>query len=313
VEIRDLRAFLSVVHHGSFTAAAAELGYTQAAVSHQVAALERELGHTLLFRRPVTPTEAGTRLAEHAARIVLRVDVARSELAAMDAERAEVRVVTAPDAAIDVLAEGLRGVRALAPTSRVLVATAGTCDAIEELSAGRADLVLVAGISGPGEPTQLVEAGLVRSMALVEEPCVIALPLGHPLGRRRRLDLATLRHAPWVHVPVTLEPGTRHRLSELESVVRSAEAGHDEATVLSLVAAGLGVALLPSRPHLRHAGVVTVPLADPGVVHRTTLLTLREVRPAAARLVTALLAAARQRREPWSHGVDLGPAGDGRR
>ena len=61
-----------------------ELGYTQSAVSQQVAALELELGHQLLLRRPVRPTPVGERLVEHATRILLRVDVARSELAQLD-------------------------------------------------------------------------------------------------------------------------------------------------------------------------------------------------------------------------------------
>lgn len=70
MDLRDLRSFLAVVRTGSFTAAAADLGYTQSAVSQHVAALEADLGTPLLHRRPVRPTAAGARLAEHAAGIV---------------------------------------------------------------------------------------------------------------------------------------------------------------------------------------------------------------------------------------------------
>ena len=68
---------------GSFSAAAAELGYTQAAVSQQIAALEDDLKTQLLNRRPVTPTEAGTRLLEHADPILLRLDAARADVTRM--------------------------------------------------------------------------------------------------------------------------------------------------------------------------------------------------------------------------------------
>src|SRR5580692_8991485 len=61
MEIRDLRALLAVVRSGSFTAAARELGYTQPAISQQVAALELELGQPLVQRRPVSGTPSTRR------------------------------------------------------------------------------------------------------------------------------------------------------------------------------------------------------------------------------------------------------------
>ena len=74
---------MAVARLGSFSAAAVELGYTQAAVSQQIAALENDLKTQLLNRRPVTPTEAGTRLLEHAEPILLRLDAARTDVTRM--------------------------------------------------------------------------------------------------------------------------------------------------------------------------------------------------------------------------------------
>src|SRR5689334_25418424 len=74
VEAQLLRTFVAVARLGSFSAAATELGYTQAAVSQQIAVLENDLKTQLLTRRPVAPTEAGTRLLEHAEPILLRLD-----------------------------------------------------------------------------------------------------------------------------------------------------------------------------------------------------------------------------------------------
>src|ERR1700760_3577057 len=78
VETHLLRTFVTVARLGSFSAAAVELGYTQAAVSQQIAALEGDLKTRLLHRRPVVPTEAGARLLEHAEPILLRLDAARA-------------------------------------------------------------------------------------------------------------------------------------------------------------------------------------------------------------------------------------------
>ncbi len=74
---------MAVARLCSFSAAAAELGYTQAAVSQQIAALENDLKTQLLTRRPVAPTEAGTRLLEHAEPILLRLDAARADVTRM--------------------------------------------------------------------------------------------------------------------------------------------------------------------------------------------------------------------------------------
>src|SRR6201995_1129489 len=83
VEAQLLRTFVTVARLGSFSVAAVELGYTQAAVSQQIAALENDLKTQLLNPRPVTPTEAGTRLLEHAEPILLRLDAARTDVTRM--------------------------------------------------------------------------------------------------------------------------------------------------------------------------------------------------------------------------------------
>src|SRR5580698_7634741 len=83
VEAQLLKTFVTVTRLGSFSAAAAELGYTQAAVSQQIAALENDLKTQLPTRRPVPPTETGARLLEHAEPILLRLDAARADVVRM--------------------------------------------------------------------------------------------------------------------------------------------------------------------------------------------------------------------------------------
>src|SRR2546423_8782043 len=87
VELRHLAALEAVVRTRSFGAAARELGYTQSAVSQQIAQLERIVGQRLFHRpggpRRVEPTEAGLLLLGHADAIVARLDAARADMAAL--------------------------------------------------------------------------------------------------------------------------------------------------------------------------------------------------------------------------------------
>ena len=108
MEVQLLRTFVAVARLGSFSAAASELGYTQAAVSQQIATLEASLKTRLLTRRPVEPTEAGTRLLEHAEPILLRIDAARADVT---------RVTSAPAATLIV------GVTPLAGATSALAAS----------------------------------------------------------------------------------------------------------------------------------------------------------------------------------------------
>lgn len=283
MELRDLRALLAVVRTGSFTSAAAELGYTQSAVSQQVAALESELGRTLLERRPVRPTPAGERLAEHAARILLRVDVARSELARLDQQPLAVRVAVCPLAAPGLVAAGLRDLRARAPSLRIQVRTVERDRAVADVSAGAFDVAVVDGIVAPYNPLALADAGLLLSTPLIEAPLGVALPAGHPLQSQSQVDLAVLADAPWV-VPPPQHP-------ERSSLPLRYE-GTDLPTLLALVAAGHGAALLPLSACAGWPGVVTIPLGMPHLVHRTELLRLRALTDAQAMVVDALEARA---------------------
>src|SRR6476659_6593778 len=87
VALRHFAALEAVVRTGSFGAAARGLGYTQSAVSQQIAQLERVVGHRLFDRpggpRRVEPTEAGLLLLRHADAIVARLDAARADMAAL--------------------------------------------------------------------------------------------------------------------------------------------------------------------------------------------------------------------------------------
>jgi DNA-binding transcriptional LysR family regulator len=260
------------------------LGYTQSAVSQQIASLEEEAGCRLLDRRPVRPTPAGARLAEHATRILLRLDVARSELTVRSDLDTELRVDVCPLAAPDLLADGLRALRRSHPTVRISVRSAEVAEAVGAVAAGHADAALVDGITAADSPLGLADAGLLASTALAELPLVVVLPHGHPLRTQGALDLDTLRDAPWIVAPSLSWPAITDAGLGGPVVYQ----GSDLATLLSLVRAGHGVALLPDVPWATDDGIIRIPLRHPTLVHRSEVVTLRNPSPVVGHLIEAL-------------------------
>jgi DNA-binding transcriptional LysR family regulator len=305
VEIRDLRALLTVVRCGSFTAAAKELGYTQSAVSQQVAALEAEVGQLLVQRRPVRATPAGERLAEHAAHVLLRLEVARSELSHISGEQGNCRIAAGPLATPAVLAAALRDLRSTSPLIEIEVHTSAPAAGVAEVAEGTADVALVDGLTTPNEPLHLADAGLLVSLPLSESPLVVALQAGHPLALRSNIDLDMLSDVPFVLEPVLAGDvaGRRPLVPERSRSVKYR--GDDVATVTALITAGLGVALLPAHAVMpgrsrEQAGggilggseIAVVPLGRPRLVHRTEVLSRRNPTGAQLTVIEALRQAA---------------------
>ena len=265
---RHLRTFATVVRRASFSAAARELGYTQSAVSQHVAALESDLGAQLLVRRPVAPTEAGSRLLEHAEPILLRLEAARADVVRVAADPPGRLLLGATPlstaAAAGVVAAARRDRPALDPVVRVREREA----VVRAVATGALDAGIVDGVAAPTDPLRLPETGLPVA-DFREEPLAVALPAGHPLSGSPGLALEDLVDARWIDAPGVAEP-----LGAL-SVIARAEGfrpalrydGLDVAGLLALVASGAGLALLPARsvPH-------GVPLAAPDLRHRTELL-----------------------------------------
>jgi DNA-binding transcriptional LysR family regulator len=275
-----------VVRTASFTVAARELGYTQSAISQQVASLEEEAGCRLVDRRPVRPTPAGARLAEHASRILLRLDVARSELVDRGEFRSDLRVAVCPLAAPDLLAEALRALRRDNPVLQIAVRSTDATAAVGAVAAGQVDAALVDGITAADSPLALADAGLLASAALVEVPLVVALPRGHPLESRRGVDLDTLRDAPWVVAPSLSWPA----VADTGVGGSVTYEGNDLPTLLNLVRSGHGAALLPDVPWALELGIVRIPLLHPVLVHRSEVVTLRNPAPLVQSLSDALRA-----------------------
>ena len=282
---RHLRTLAVVARRASFSAAARELGYTQSAVSQHVAALEADLAATLLTRRPVAPTEAGTRLFEHAGAILLRLDAARADVVRVAAEPPGRLVLGATPMSAAGAARVVAAARRSRPALGAAVRVAGRDEIATAVATGDLDAAIVDGVAASGDSLPLPDTG-VPVAEVAEAPLAVALPPGHPLTGRAGVRLEDLVDARWIDAPGVATPLAALAMLARADGFRAAlhYDGLDVGGLLALVGEGQGIALLP-------AGIVRrgVPLAAPPLVHRTELLAAGEP---VARLVAGVFAAA---------------------
>jgi DNA-binding transcriptional LysR family regulator len=248
LDVRRLKVLSAVVETGSISGAAAALGYTPSAVSQQITALERETRAVLLERigRGIRPTDAALVLCEHAARVLNALQEAEDALSALRAGRmGRVRLGAFPTAGAELVPEALAAFSQGHPDIELDLVVAEADEAIAALHRGALDLAVAVQPFGAGcEP----DDGLVRRH-LLSDPFRIVLPKSHRLASRRRVDLAALADERWIGV--TSSPGYCQEVAETACIQAGFRPDYgldaDEyPTAQGLVAAGLGVALMPS-------------------------------------------------------------------
>ncbi|WP_372666205.1 LysR family transcriptional regulator [Amycolatopsis kentuckyensis] len=238
-----LRVFREVAERGTLTAAAAALGYTQSAVSRQIASLERAAGTPLLERRHdgVRLTSAGQIVVRRAAGVIDALDATARELAGLPGEQGTVRLGWFPTAGADLLPRALAALRRTHPAITVLSREGGTPALVRALRAGTLDLALVASAPPFRPPDTETPALAVR--VLTERSLRVAVPASHPLARRDYIDVTDLRGQRWVAGSgddrvLGVWPG----LDERPEIAHTAR---DWLAKLRLVAAGCGITTMP--------------------------------------------------------------------
>jgi DNA-binding transcriptional LysR family regulator len=263
LHVGRLRVLTEVVGRGSFSAAAEALSYTQSAVSQAIARLEAETSTTLVIRdrQGIRPTAAGATLVEHAEAIFAQIDAAETDLAAVLGVRiGRLRMASFPSAGATLMPLAIATFREAHPDVSLTLAEGEPEEIAPRLRAGEFDLALLFEFPGVRERPG---AGL-RTVGLLEDPMHVALPAAHPLADKRALTLADLRDENWVQTSES-SPCARH-------VIRSCLAAgfephvtfesDDYETVQGLVAAGVGVALIPRLALTRvRPGIVVRELA----------------------------------------------------
>ena len=304
-DLRRLRAFHAVARSGSFSAAARELGYTQSVVSHHVAALERELGLTLVNRgtRPVSVTDAGSRLLGHTEAALGHIAAAEDELRAVArVEAGRLRIGAFLSAANTFVPRAVARFEATRPHVEVRLEQLEEPEAMRRLRSGDLDLAVVYRVRQPEENGRRLSADGFDEIYLGKDPYRVVLPPTHRLSRRRQVRLADLARERFIAPPAERFLITYRTLLER----LCAEAGFEPDIVhlvnditvgRALVAAGLGIAVLPelALPPPHH-DVAVRPLCDPEPFRSLHVAWLRGRRvPAAASMIHHLAEAANPR------------------
>jgi DNA-binding transcriptional LysR family regulator len=254
LSVSRLRILREVAVRGSFSAAADSLQYTQSAVSQAIATLEAETGAQLVIRdrRGLRLTPAGKTLVAHSDGILARIGAAEAELSAVLGIRGGLlRMASFPTAGATLMPLAIARFRAAHPDVELTLAEGEPDEIADRLRAGEFDLALLFEFD---DARERLGAGIDR-VELLEDPLHVVLPRVHPLAKQAALALSDLADEAWIQTSAS-SPCARY-------VVRSCLAAgfdpvvsfesDDYQTVQGLVAAGVGVALVPqlALPNVR--------------------------------------------------------------
>jgi DNA-binding transcriptional LysR family regulator len=250
-DVRQLRVLRAVAEHGSFSAAAEALSYTQPAVSQQIAALEKRAGTTLVDRgsRGVRLTDAGRALVEHAEVVIARLAAAEAELEAIAGVRGgRLRMSSFPSAGASLLPPAVAMFSERHPDVELTFVEREPEQAVPALRAAELEVSLVfefPDLSGP-DVDRLYEG--IELLHLIDDPMYLAIPRDHPAARKARVRLSDVADDTWIQNDTTGACGRLHLAACVAAGFepRIGFQSDDYNVVQGLIAAGVGVSLLPA-------------------------------------------------------------------
>jgi DNA-binding transcriptional LysR family regulator len=260
MDLHQLRCFVAVAEELHFGRAAQRLGMLPSALGRHIRLLEDDLGTRLLARttRNTALTEEGAVLLDEARALLAQADA----LAARFRTRGRSQAATLRVGAIDTAAAGLiphllRDFRERRPDVAVQLLEDKTIRLIPRLLSGRLDLAFV---RPPENPDKRLEF-----LFLFHETAVVAVPVGHSLADRKQLRIEDLANEPLI-VPERRARPHSHDLTvklftEAGLQARIAQVAEEKQTIINLVAARLGVAIVPRwTSRMATQGVCYIPL-----------------------------------------------------
>jgi DNA-binding transcriptional LysR family regulator len=273
LNLERLRVLHAVAATGSVAGAARALHVTTSAISQQMTRLERETGQRLSERdgRGIRLTEAGVLLARSAGQLLAHAEEAEAALARYSGQvTGAVAIAAFATAARGLLPGTLRDLRSRYPDLRVSLSEQEPHEAIPALSRGDLDIAIVQDWAGDTLP---VPGGLCR-LDLLDDPFDAALPADHPLATRESITIGDLAADDWItwSTGQICHDWIIRALSAHGAQPRILHTASEHSTQLTLVAAGLGTALIPrlgrdpAPPQVRF-----VPLNPPPTRHIFTL------------------------------------------
>ncbi|VEG51241.1 transcriptional regulator [Mycolicibacterium aurum] len=290
IEVREARYFIAVAEELNFGRAAERLQMSQPPLSSAVKAIEKRLDVLLLNRttRHVALTSAGTVFLDRCRKLVAAAGDAESAARlAAEGQLGELRIGAVTTAFTHVLPTAFAAHSRSHPGVEVSVREVDTHLGSELLQRREIDIAVVR--HGPARPW-------LRHVTLTSEPFVLAAPAGWELPRAVHTDLASAADLPWVWIP---RSGTPDYHDQVASCCRNAGfspvARHTALSIssqLTMVAAGLGVALVPESSAARQDGIQTVRVQTPLTIAMSALFRT-DADLLVAEFIDALVAASR--------------------
>lgn len=247
LDLHTVRIVRAVAEHGSITAAAESLGYSQPALSQHLRRAERRLGVPLVLRagRGVRLTEAGAAVARQSSAVLAALAVAEEELGHLaDLTTGTVRLAGFPSASSTIVPALMAQMSAGHPGLRLNYVEAEPPEALPMLTAGSIDIALT--FAYPGDPADPHDGlGGTEALELFTDPVQLVLPKGHALAAVPVVRLDDFEYEQWISGCPLCRGHLLAAAGALGFSPRIAHSTDNSVAVLGLVAAGVGIALQP--------------------------------------------------------------------
>ena len=283
MELRHLRYFIAVAEELNFTRAAEKLHIAQPPLSQQIQQLEAQLGFQLFYRtkRTVMLTEAGQVFFEESQKILLQLD--RAIQLGQQTSRGELGQLTigfVSSASHNVVPAILQAFRTFHPAVKLQLREMTTNDQLQRLQEGQIDIGFIRPPVTDG----------INSEIVFREPLIVALPQSHPMAQSDRVELRSLSTEPFILFPRSLAPGLYDSIISFCSQAGFSPIAAQEAlqmqTIVSLVAAEMGVAIVPeSMQNFQRRGVVYKRLQELSPIVSIALIWRHNPTPAVQRFL----------------------------
>jgi DNA-binding transcriptional LysR family regulator len=288
MQLHQLAYFVAVADERHFTRAARTMHVAQPSLSKQISALEAELGGALFSRARgnISLTVAGEALLPLAQRILADVDTSRTAVRELlGLQQGRVRLGATPSLSTVLVPEVLRRFRDRYPGVQLVLDEGGSRDLIGKLAQGALDLALIILPLHTNDPA-------LKTIPLLNEPLVAAVPSAHPLASKAALTITDLRDVPLV----MFREGYDLRAVTLAACRKAgfdptfAVEGGEMDAVLKMVQAGLGVAIVPTMVVADTPNLRVVPFSRPRLSRTVAIAQRRDVElsPSAQQFAGAL-------------------------
>jgi DNA-binding transcriptional LysR family regulator len=264
MELRHLRYFIAVADELSFSRAAERLQIAQPPLSQQIQALEAELGVKLFDRkkRPLQLTSAGEAFVEEARSTMVHLEQAVQKTQRIyQGTLGHLTVSFTSSIANGILPDTLRAFRQRYPEVKLILREENSAFQLQGLRDRKTDILFAY------QYNEIPNASNLEVMPLKQEPLVVVLSKKHPLANRSKISFSDLSDEEFIiplsQVVIGLPEKIYHLCSQADFVPKVAQEAVFMVTILGLVAAEIGISILPSSvQNLRRKGVVYRPILE---------------------------------------------------